>query len=211
MYPINKANENLQDHTKLDDFFTQNRVEDACRALLRALHIDMENDHNTKETAARMAKMYVKEVFAGRFEPKPQITDFPNVKNIDQVYTVGPIKIRSTCSHHFVPILGEAWIGILPHHDGRVLGLSKFKRLADWIFLRPQIQEEATEMLAEELQNTLEPRGLAVIVRAQHLCTVWRGVKDENMSMITSALRGVFKDDYKAKEEFFNLIKGQGF
>lgn len=208
---MNKANENMLDCSNIDVFFVQNRVEEACANLLAALLIDTHEDHNTKDTAKRMAKMYVKEVFAGRFTPKPEITDFPNVKNIDQVYTIGPIKIRSTCSHHFVPILGEAWIGILPHHDGRVLGLSKFKRLADWVFLRPQIQEEATEMLAEELQNTLEPRGLAVIVRAQHLCTVWRGVKDENMSMITSALRGVFKEDNKAKEEFFNLIKGQGF
>lgn len=210
---MNKANENVWDEIagiRGDDKMYYDTV-DACQNLLTALGIDTENDHNTQDTAKRMAKMYLYEVFAGRYEPKPSITSFPNTKNIDQIYVVGPIKIRSTCSHHFVPILGEAWIGILPHADGRVLGLSKFKRLADWIFLRPQIQEEATEMLAEELQNTLEPRGLAVIVRAQHLCTVWRGVKDENMSMITSALRGVLKEDIKAKEEFFNLIKGQGF
>lgn len=185
-------------------------VEEACIALLNALRIDTENDHNTKHTAKRMAKMYVHEVLNGRFYSPPSITEFPNVKNIDQIYTVGPITVNSTCSHHFVPIIGQAWIGVLPNPDGRVLGLSKFKRITDWIFHRPQIQEEATEMLAEELLTILQPAGLAVVVRAQHLCISWRGVKDDAV-MVTSSLHGAFKQDSTARAEFFNLIKGQEY
>ena len=188
------------------------QVERACQDLLEALFIDTDNDHNTKETARRMAKMFVYEVFAGRYTEPPTVTDFPNVKNVDQIHTVGPAIVRSACSHHMVPIMGQAWVGILPHKDeGRVLGLSKFVRLSDWVFARPQIQEEATEQLADIIETAAKPRGLAVVVRAEHLCMTWRGVKQTNTTMVTSAMRGAFKEDGVARAEFFNLIKGQGF
>lgn len=189
-------------------------VEQACQALLDALLIDTEHDHNTKETAKRMAKMYVCEVFNGRYEPKPELKVFPNVKNLDQTYTLGPIDIRSYCSHHFVPIIGHAWVGILPEsysNDGMLLGLSKLSRYANWIFKRPQIQEEATEMLCDAIQKAIKPKGMAVTVRARHLCMTHRGVKEHNTTMVTSALRGAIKDDGICRAEYFNLIKGQGF
>lgn len=190
------------------------KVEEACQALLDALLIDTANDHNTQETAKRMAKMYVYEVFAGRYIPKPNMKEFSNAKNLDQIYTVGPATIRSGCSHHIVPIIGQVWVGVLPdkhENGGKVLGMSKFGRLAEWVFARPQIQEEATQMLCDEIWEAMQPKGLAVTVRAQHMCMTWRGVQEPNITAVTSAMRGVIKDDGNARMEYFNLIKGQGF
>lgn len=184
-------------------------VESACQGLLSSLLIDTSNDHNSKETAKRMAKMYLKEVFHGRYSAMPKITAFPNAKALDEIYTVGPISIRSACSHHFAPILGEVWIGIIP--GDQVIGLSKFARLTDWIFSRPQIQEEATVQLADILEDKIKPKALAVIVKADHLCMKWRGVKEPCSNMITSVMRGKFRENASAKAEFMSLIEGQGF
>ena len=184
-------------------------VESACQGLLSSLLIDTTNDHNSKETAKRMAKMYLKEVFHGRYSAMPKITAFPNAKALDEIYTVGPISIRSACSHHFAPILGEVWIGIIP--GDQVIGLSKFARLTDWIFSRPQIQEEATVQLADILEEKIKPMALAVIVKADHLCMKWRGVKEPCSNMITSVMRGKFRENASAKAEFMSLIEGQGF
>lgn len=184
-------------------------VESACQGLLSSLLIDTSNDHNSKETAKRMAKMYLKEVFHGRYSAMPKITAFPNAKALDEIYTVGPISIRSACSHHFAPILGEVWIGIIP--GDQVIGLSKFARLTDWIFSRPQIQEEATIQLADILEEKIQPKALAVIVKADHLCMKWRGVKEPCSNMITSVMRGKFRENASAKAEFMSLIEGQGF
>lgn len=184
-------------------------VESACQGLLSSLLIDTTNDHNSKGTAKRMAKMYLKEVFHGRYSAMPKITAFPNAKALDEIYTVGPISIRSACSHHFAPILGEVWIGIIPGDE--VIGLSKFARLTDWIFSRPQIQEEATIQLADILEEKIKPKALAVIVKADHLCMKWRGVKEPCSNMITSVMRGKFRENASAKSEFMSLIEGQGF
>lgn len=186
-------------------------VEKACQQLLEALLIDTDKDHNTKETAHRMAKMFVYETFRGRYIPCPKVTDFPNVLNLDQIYTVGPVTVRSACSHHFVPIEGFAWFGVKPNKDGRIIGLSKFARLCDWIMRRPQIQEEATIQLANLIENLIHPEGLALVVKARHLCMTWRGVEEHSTMMVTSEMRGVFRDDAKARQEFFNLIQGQEF
>lgn len=186
-------------------------VKNACAALLDALEIDWKNDPNTKETPKRMAKMYVKEVMRGRYEPRPEIKEFPNQNGLDQLYVVGPIRINSMCSHHMVPIVGQAWLGILPNKEGKVLGLSKFARLADWIFRRPQIQEEATIQLADEIEKLTEAQGIAVAVKAQHLCMSWRGVNDPNAMMTTSVTRGLLREKAAARAEFFEMIKGSGF
>lgn len=181
----------------------QSDVEEACHALLRALVIDTKTDHNTQETAKRMAKMYVQEVFAGRYLPMPPLKDFPNAKNLDAIYVVGPVTVRSACSHHLVPIIGKCWLGILPGE--RVIGLSKFARLADWIFRRPQIQEESTVQLAELLMKTIRPKGLAIVVKAQHMCMSWRGVEEPETMMTTSVMKGVFLEDLAARAEFMQL------
>lgn len=177
--------------------------------ILNALRIDTANDHNTQETAKRVAKMYCREVFWGRFEPRPRITEFPNAKNLDQIYTLGPIQVRSTCSHHFCPIMGKLWVGVIPSQ--KVIGISKFVRLADWVMARPHIQEEAIVMLADELQQLIDPIGLAVIMKATHTCMTWRGVRETDTDMVTSVMRGEFMRNQSSKNEFLDIIKSQGF
>jgi GTP cyclohydrolase IA len=183
----------------------QDEVEEKIAEVLKALVIDIENDHNTKETAKRVAKMYLKEVFSGRYIEPPKITEFPNAKGLDEIYTLGPITIRSACSHHLVPITGRAWIGILP--SDRVIGISKFVRLVNWIMARPQIQEEATVQLADIVEKLIAPRGLAIVIEAQHQCMTWRGVKESETVMTSSVMRGVFRDKPEARAEFLRLIK----
>ena len=119
--------------------------------LLSSLVIDVENDPNTAETAGRIAKMFVREVFSGRYEPCPEATDFPNDRGFEDMITVGPFAVRSTCSHHFAPILGRCWVGIVPGE--RVIGISKYARLSEWVLKRPQIQEEAAVQLADLLEE----------------------------------------------------------
>lgn len=177
--------------------------------ILGALRIDTANDHNTKETAARVAKMYCREIFWGRFSPRPKITEFPNAKNLDEIYTLGPIQVRSACSHHFCPIMGKLWVGVIP--SDKVIGISKFVRLSDWVMARPHIQEEAIVMLADELEELIKPCGLALVMKATHTCMTWRGVRETDTDMVTSVMRGVFMSNPAAKSEFLTIIGGQGF
>ena len=186
----------------------QEEVEAACVNLLHVLLIDIDRDHNTGETAARMAKMYINEVMKGRYHAPPKTTLFPNAKKLDEIYTVGPITVRSMCSHHFVPIMGSCWVGVIPGKN--VVGLSKFNRSIGWIMSRPQIQEEAVIQVADMLEKALEPIGVAVVMKAEHMCMCWRGVKD-NTTMTNSVMRGVFGKNPSAKQEFLQLIQGQGF
>lgn len=119
---------------------------------------------------------------------------------------VGPIRIRSACSHHLCPIMGRLWIGVLPSASSDLIGLSKYARLADWIMSRPQIQEEAVVMLADELERRVRPDGLAVVIEADHLCMHWRGVKDAEARMKNSVMRGAFLADAALRREFLGLI-----
>ena len=204
------ANDNISEWLNSNDLIElQQEVASKVEALLRSLVIDVDNDHNTKDTARRVAKMYIQEVFRGRYDERPQITDFPNHKDLDQLYTLGPIKFKSGCSHHFVEIEGHAWVGILPGE--RVIGISKIARLVDWVGRRPHIQEEAVQIIADELETLLEPKGLGVVIKAKHHCMTWRGVENEDSVMITSVVRGLMMEKFTLKQEFFELIKGQGF
>jgi GTP cyclohydrolase I len=185
----------------------EHEVADRVRELLRSLVIDIDNDHNTAETAERVARMYLREVFKGRYNHQPKVASFPNVKQLDEIYTVGPISVRSACSHHLVPIMGNCWIGIKPGE--RVIGLSKFTRVADWVFSRPHIQEEAVMILADEIERLCAPQGLGIIIKAQHYCMKWRGVKEPQTSMVNSVVRGDFRHDSSLKQEFFELVRHQ--
>jgi GTP cyclohydrolase I len=184
-------------------------VAQVAGAMLDALVIDRAEDHNTKGTAKRLAKMFVREIFRGRYQPRPDVTDFPNVKHVDELYTVGPITVRSTCSHHFAPIMGKAWVGVIPSE--RVIGLSKFNRLIDWAMSRPQIQEEAVVIVADLIEEAIQPRGLAVVIKAEHLCMTMRGVREHETNMVTSVTRGLLRERPEARAEFFSIIKGQGY
>ena len=184
-------------------------VEGATVRLLEALRIDWKNDPNTRETPARVARMLVDETQRGRFHHPPKLTTFPNTRALDELYTVGPIAVRSTCSHHLVPIIGAAWVGVIP--GDTLIGLSKFHRLTEWVMARPQIQEEAAVQLADEIERLIRPQGLAVVVKAEHLCMTWRGVRDAGSKMVTSIMRGCLRDNAAARAEFMEAIKGQGY
>ena len=174
--------------------------------VLESLVIDTEHDHNTRQTARRVAKMYLTEVFKGRYEPVPPVTEFPNAESLNELMIVGPITVRSACSHHLCPIMGKVWIGVLPNEHSNLIGLSKYARLADWIMGRPQIQEEAISQLADLLMEKVTPDGLAVVMEADHFCMHWRGVKDTGAKMINSVMRGAFLKDATLRREFLSLI-----
>lgn len=181
-------------------------VEAKMDGVLRALVIDTESDHNTAETAKRVARMFLTEVFRGRYVAMPAVTEFPNVERLNELMIVGPVKVRSACSHHLCPIMGRVWIGILPNEHSNLIGLSKYSRICEWIMSRPQIQEEAVTMLANELQRRVKPDGLAIVMEADHFCMQWRGVKDDDSMMTNSVMRGAFLKDASLRREFLSLL-----
>ena len=176
------------------------------KGVLESLVIDTASDHNTQDTARRVAKMYLTEVFRGRYVPAPAVTEFPNAERLNELMIVGPITVRSACSHHFCPIMGRVWIGVMPNEHSNLIGLSKYSRLAEWIMSRPQIQEEAITQMAELLMTKVSPDGLAVIMEADHFCMHWRGVKDSETKMINSVMRGSFLKNPALRREFLSLI-----
>ena len=181
-------------------------VEDKMKHVLDSMVIDTVNDHNTGDTARRVAKMYLNEVFRGRYVKPPALTEFPNVGHLNELMIVGPITVRSACSHHFCPVIGQVWIGVMPNEHTNVIALSKYARLAEWVMGRPQIQEEAVVQLADLIQEKTQPDGLAIVMEASHFCMSWRGVKDMDSKMINSVMRGVFLKDPNLRREFLSLI-----
>jgi GTP cyclohydrolase I len=177
------------------------------KGVLESLVIDTESDHNTQDTARRVAKMYLNEVFRGRYVAAPPVTEFPNAEHLNELMIVGPITVRSACSHHFCPIMGRLWIGLMPNEHSNLIGLSKYSRLAEWIMSRPQIQEEAITQMADLLMNKVSPDGLAVVMEADHFCMHWRGVRDAETKMINSVMRGSFLKDSALRREFLSLIQ----
>lgn len=200
------ANDNIADYLE-DGELEAIESEVAAKALemLRALVIDTDNDHNTRDTGRRLAKMFVREVFAGRFQAMPAVTEFPNAERLNELMIVGPLRVRSACSHHLCPIMGQVWVGVLPNADSNLIGLSKYARLIDWIMSRPQIQEEAVSQIADLLEQRLKPDGVAVVMEADHYCMHWRGVKDDGSKMINSVMRGRFLTDPSLRKEFLSL------
>ena len=200
------ANDNIADFIhagEIDEL--RDEVQAKMQEVLQALVIDTENDHNTADTARRMAKLYIDEVFRGRYQGEPKVTAFPNTAHLNQLMVVGPLAVRSACSHHLCPIEGKVWIGVLPNPKSDLIGLSKYARICDWIMSRPQIQEEAITMLADELERRVKPDGLAVVMQASHACMHWRGVKDDGAHMTNSIMRGAFLKDAALRREFLSL------
>ena len=181
-------------------------VSEKMQTVLDSMVIDTNNDHNTQQTARRVAKMYLKEVFKGRYVECPEVTEFPNAERLNELMIVGPITVRSACSHHLCPVIGQIWIGVMPNEHTNVIGLSKYARLAEWVMGRPQIQEEAVVQLADLIQRKTQPDGLAIVMEASHFCMGWRGVKDMDSKMINSVMRGVFLKNANLRREFLSLI-----
>ena len=203
------ANHNISKHIQPGELEQlEAEVAEQFEGVLQRLVIDTQHDHNTNGTARRVAKMFVQEIFGGRYQPMPRVTSFPNM-GYESLYTTGPISIRSTCAHHFQNIVGNCWIGVLP--EGEVIGLSKFNRIVYWIAQRPQIQEEMTTEIAEALQEYAKTPNVAVIVKAEHHCMTARGVKEHSSDMTTAVMHGAFRTDPSLKNEFyqlFNSMKG---
>lgn len=201
------ANDNIAEFLNAGELEAlQAEVQEKMKAVLESLVIDVENDHNTHDTAKRVAKMYVQEVFNGRFRQAPSITEFPNDTHLNELMIVGPITVRSACSHHLCPIMGRVWVGVMPNEHSNLIGLSKYARLLDWVMSRPQIQEEAVTMAADLLQDLIKPDGLALVIEADHFCMHWRGVKETDSKMINSVMRGSFLKDANLRREFLSLL-----
>lgn len=175
--------------------------------VLDVLDIDHSKDPNARDTPTRLAKMYVTELFAGRYTEKPKITQFENMNRFDQLITVGPIRVRSVCAHHHLPFIGEAYIGVLPGTGGKLLGLSKFARIVDWYSRRPQVQEALTQQILDEIMALLTPAGAAVMITSRHLCMSIRGVNEPNTMMTTTAPSPLFlEDNHSLLNEFHDTV-----
>ena len=204
------ANDNIAEFIEPGELaLLLDEVEVKMQGVLDSLVINTESDHNTQNTARRVAKMYINEVFNGRYVPPPAITEFPNAEHLNELMIVGPLTVRSACSHHFCPVMGQIWIGVMPNEHTNVIGLSKYARLVDWIMGRPQIQEEAVVQLADQIMEMTQPDGLAIVMEASHFCMSWRGVRELDSKMLNSVMRGVFLKDANLRREFLSLIPGR--
>ena len=202
------ANDNIAEHIREGELTElKAEVQANLQRVLRSLVIDTDSDHNTQDTAKRVAKMFIEEVFRGRYVPMPAVTEFPNISRLNELMIVGPITVRSACSHHLCPIMGKVWIGLLPNEHSNLIGLSKYSRLADWVMSRPQIQEEAITQMADLLMDKVRPDGLAIVMEADHFCMHWRGVKDTETKMINSVMRGSFLKNKHLRSEFLSLLQ----
>ena len=177
--------------------------------LFDILRIDHRNDHNTRDTPRRVAKMYVEEIMEGRYCEPPAITEFENAANFDELIVTGPIDLRSTCAHHLMPIYGQAFIGILPAKDGRIIGLSMYDRIVNFFASRLQIQEELVKQITSFLVEKTVPRGLAVRISAVHMCRTHRGVRASSHGrMVSSSYYGAFDENPALKAEFLQECLG---
>jgi len=202
------ANDNIAEFIKEGELVQlQDELTVKFEEVLKSMIIDTDNDHNSQGTAKRLAKMYLQEAYHGRYVKMPRMIEFPNYMQLDELFVVGPITVRSACSHHHVPILGEAWIGIVPGES--VKGLSKFNRLVNWVMRRPQIQEEAVVRLADIIEQQMQPKGMGVLMKATHFCMKWRGVEDKSL-MTNAVLRGCIKEQPATRAEFYNMCRMNG-
>ena len=177
-------------------------AEQAAAAFLVALGVDLDTE-SLAATPARMARAY-----AEMFSPRPfDLTTFPNDAEYDELIIARAIPVRSVCEHHLLPFVGVAHVGYLPGE--RILGLSKLARVVELFARRPQVQERLTQQVADWLQDHVAPRGVGVVVEAEHLCMTMRGVQASGATTITSALHGQLRSDAASRAEFFTLIASQ--
>ena len=203
------ANDNIADFIEpgeLEQLLDE--VDGKMQGVLDSLVIDTESDHNTQRHRAPRRQDVPERGVQGPLRARARRSpSFPNVEHLNELMIVGPITVRSACSHHFCPVIGKVWIGVMPNEHTNVIGLSKYARLAEWVMSRPQIQEEAVIQLADLIQDKTQPDGLAIVMEADHFCMAWRGVKDMDTKMINSVMRGVFLKDPNLRREFLSLIQ----
>jgi GTP cyclohydrolase IA len=184
--------------------FDQQRAEDAVRELLYAIGEDPERG-GLRDTPSRVARAY-REMFGGLYTDPDSVLNTMFDEDHDEMVIVKEIPMYSTCEHHLVSFHGVAHVGYIPGKDGRVTGLSKIARLVDLYAKRPQVQERLTSQIADALVNKLDPRGVIVIVEAEHLCMAMRGVRKPGAVTTTSAVRGQFKTSAASRSEALDLI-----
>lgn len=188
----------LSDDQKMDG------IEEHFRQIMLLLGLDLDDD-SLKGTPRRVAKMYVKEIFNGlKPENKPTARLFENRYGYRQMLVERNITLYSNCEHHFVPIIGKAHVAYIP--EGHVIGLSKLNRIVQYYGRRPQVQERLTRQIAQEMRNVLHTQNVAVLIEADHLCVMSRGVNDVNSSTITSDFSGLFEQD-SVRLEFMQAIR----
>jgi GTP cyclohydrolase IA len=183
------------------------RIEKAVREILEAIGEDPDRD-GLVHTPARVARMY-EEVFSGLNETPDHHLKVTFEAGHDEMIMVRDIAMVSLCEHHLVPFIGKAHVAYIPNEDGRVTGLSKLARLVDAYAKRPQVQERLTTQVADEIDRTLEPRGVIVVIEAEHLCMSMRGVRKPGSTTVTSAVRGLFRSSVATREEAMRFINGR--
>ena len=203
------ANDNISEFIENDE--KEKLIDEAVEAfeqVLDSLVIDRNTDPNSKETARRMAKMYINEIMSGRYEPMPNPSSFPNyIEDGYEGMLVVRAELSSVCSHHHQPVKGVAYIGIIA--GKKLLGLSKYSRIAQWCAKRGTLQEELNVMIANEIQNVTGSDNIGVYIQATHGCCENRGIKAHSSLSQTTVLRGIFKDHPGTKKEFFDNIQLQ--
>ena len=203
------ANDNISEY--LSDIYREKLIEEATVAfeqVLKTLLIDTETDPSSKGTARRLAKMYITEVMSGRYEPAPDATAFPN-DSADRYEGMLVVRseLRSMCSHHHQPVSGVAYIGIIA--ASKLIGLSKYSRIAQWCARRGTLQEELCNDIAQEIQKATGAIDLGVYMQMTHGCCENRGIMAKSSLTQTTVLKGSFKTDAGTKKEFFDNIKLQ--
>ena len=184
----------------------QERIERAVREMLLAIGEDPERD-GLLGTPSRVARMYA-EQFAGlRQRPEEVLATVFDAEH-DEIVLVRDIEMYSMCEHHLVPFFGKAHIGYIPNEKGEITGLSKLARLLDVYARRPQVQERMTCQVADALMRILEPKGVIVVIEAEHLCMAMRGVRKPGAETVTSAVRGIFRKDARTRAEAMSMLFG---
>jgi len=203
------AGDNISEYvTDKDKELLVDELTEKFEGVLDSLVIDRENDPNSQGTARRLAKMYIYEIMSGRYEPVPNATAFPN--DGDEAYKgmlVVRSELRSMCSHHHQPVSGVAYIGIIP--NGKVIGLSKYTRIAQWCARRGTLQEELCNDIAREIMKATNAKDVAVYIQATHGCCENRGIMAHSSLTQTTVLKGRFIEDQSTKNEFFENVKLQ--
>ena len=186
----------------------QARIAAAVREILHAIGEDPDRD-GLQDTPTRVARMYA-EVFAGLRESPDHHLKVVFEADHDEMVMVRDIPMYSMCEHHLVPFIGTAHVAYIPNDDGRVTGLSKLARLVDAYAKRPQVQERLTSQVADELERTLQPKGVLVVIEAEHLCMSMRGVRKPGSTTVTSSVRGLFRDNVATRAEAMRFVDRRG-
>jgi len=203
------ANDNISEFVSQEERdLLVDEIQQKFQGVLESLVIDIDNDPNSHDTARRLAKMDVHEIMRGRYYPSPNVTAFPNEG--DTAYDgmlVIRSELKSVCSHHHQPVTGVAYVGIIP--NGKVIGLSKYTRIAQWCARRGTLQEELCTDIAQEIKKATGTENVAVHIGAEHGCCTNRGIMATSSLTQTTVLYGRFKEDPSTKKEFFDNIKLQ--